>query len=93
MNETPSYKKILSEIHKLLRLYLVVPVTSATSERTFSVLKRLLVYLRSTMTEMLLNNCLLLHVHKDVTDAINLEDIAKEFVTHKVERNSHFGSF
>ena len=37
------------------------------------------------MTEMRLNNCLLLHVHKDVTDAINLEDIAKEFVTHKVE--------
>ena len=93
MNETPSYKKILSEIHKLLRLYLVVPVTSASSERTFSVLKRLLVYLRSTKTEMRLNNCLLLHVHKDVTDAINLEDIAKEFVTHKVERKCHFGSF
>ena len=51
LNANPSYKLIMSEIHKLLRLYLIVPVTSATSERTFSVLKRLLVYLRSTMTE------------------------------------------
>ena len=93
MNETPSYKRILSEIHKVLRLYLVVPVTSATSERTFSVLKRLLVYLRSTMTEMRLNNCLLVHVHKDLTDALNLEDIAKEFVACNVERRRHFGSF
>ena len=40
MNET---KKIFSEVHKLLRLYLVVPVTSATTEGTFSVLKQLLV--------------------------------------------------
>ena len=53
MNANPSYKVVLSEIHKLLRLYLTIPVTSATSERTFSVLKRLLVYLRSTMTEQL----------------------------------------
>ena len=28
------------------------------------------------MPEMCLNNCLLLHVHKDITDALNLEDIA-----------------
>ena len=64
-NEAPSYTRIyLSEIRKPLRRYLVVPVTSATSEKTFSVLRRLLVYLRSTTTEMLLNNCLLLHVHK-----------------------------
>lgn len=37
MNDNPSYKGLLSEIYKLLRLYLIVPATSATSERTFSV--------------------------------------------------------
>ena len=70
MNANPTYKLILSEVHKLLRLYLVVPITSATAERTFSVLKRLLTYLRSTMTEKRLNNCLLLHAHKDLTDEL-----------------------
>jgi len=44
------YKSILSEAHKQLRLYLTVPITTATSERTFSAL-HVLLYLRSTMTE------------------------------------------
>ena len=44
------------------------------------------------MTEMCLNDSSLLHVHKDITDAINLEDIAKEFVTCNVVkcREKHF---
>lgn len=64
MNTKETYTSVLSEVHKLLRLYLTIPVTSSTAERTFSVLKRLLTYLRSTMTEKRLNNCMLLHVHK-----------------------------
>ena len=39
MKANPTYKLIFSEVHKLLRLYLVIPITSATAERTFSVLK------------------------------------------------------
>ena len=35
----------------LLRMYLTIPVTSATSERTFSVLRRLKDYQRSTMKQ------------------------------------------
>ena len=93
MNNNPSYKVILSEIHSLLRLYLIIPVTSATSERTFSVLKRLLVYLRSTMTEKRLNNCLLVHVHKDIVDELNLKEIAVEFVSVNDERRKHFGNY
>ena len=85
MNANPTYKLILSEVHKLLRLYLVVPITSATAERTFSVLKRLLTYLRSEKR-------LALHAHKDLTDELNLMDIAKEFISVNIERNRHFGS-
>ena len=49
--KTHTYRTLISEVHKLLRLYLTVPITSSTSERTFSSLRRLLTYLRSTMTE------------------------------------------
>ena len=76
----------------MLQLYLIVPVTSATSERMFSVLKRLLVYLRSTMTEKRVNNCLLVHVHKDIVDELNLKEIAVEFVSVNDERRKHFGN-
>ena len=41
----------------LLPMYLTIPVTSATSERTFSALRRLKNYLRSTMKQDGLNNC------------------------------------
>ena len=39
MVENPNSRKLFSEIDKLLRLYLTVPATSATAERTFSVLR------------------------------------------------------
>ena len=39
MNSQNVYRSMLSEVHNLLRLYLTVPITSATSERTFSALR------------------------------------------------------
>ena len=87
------HRDMLSEVHKLLRLYLTIPITSSTSERAFSTLRRLLTYLRSTMTEQRLNNCMLLHIHKDLTDTIDLCQIAKDFVVAKEERKRYFGNF
>ena len=36
MNTQSVYKEMFTETHKLLRLYLTVPITSSTSERAFS---------------------------------------------------------
>ena len=87
------YRSMLSEVHKLLRLYLTVPITSSTSERAFSSLRRLLTYLRATMTEQRLNNCMLLHVHKDLTNELDLFEVAKDFILANEERNRFFGHF
>ena len=38
-NKNAVTKTLLGEVHKLLRLYLTLPVASATSERTFSALR------------------------------------------------------
>ena len=84
MNTNNTFKSMLSEVHNLLRLYLTVPITSATSERSFSALRFVLTYLRSTMSEQRLNNCLLLHI--DITD------IGKQFICTP-ERRSYFGTF
>ena len=81
MNSSAVFKDMLPTIHLLLRLYLTLPVTLATSERTFSALRRLFTYLRSSMTEKRLNNCLLLHVHKELTDSLDLVAVASEFVS------------
>ena len=43
-------------------------------------LSRVLTYLQATMMEKRLNNCLVLHVHKCITNKCDLVEIAKEFV-------------
>ena len=68
-------------------------IKSATSERTFSAVKHIYTYVRLTMTEKRLNNCLLLHVHKDLTDSLDLPSIAREFVFKYDERKKYFGNF
>ena len=83
----------MSEIHKLLRLYLTVSISSATSERTFSALKRVKTYLRSSMTEERLNNCLLVHVYKEIAEELDLEAISRDFVRADDARKKHFGCF
>lgn len=53
---SPAEKELLSEICKLIHLILVMPATNAVSERSFSSLRRLKTYLRSTMHQNRLNH-------------------------------------
>ena len=64
----------------LLKLILVMPATNATSECSFSALHRVKTYLRSTMTQNRLNNLLLLHVHKEYTDSLDLKSAINRFI-------------
>ena len=93
MNTNDTFKEVLPTVHQLLRLYLTVPVSSATSERSFSTLKRLLTPFRTSMTEQRLTNCFLLHVHKSLTDELDLTTVAKEFIDQTDERRKYFGTF
>ena len=85
-------KQLLSQVDTLLQIFLTIPVTTATSERTFSCLRRLKTYLRTTMSQDRLNHLLLLYCHKARTDAIDLSKIASAFVTVNDRRLHYFGS-
>ena len=93
LNEQPGVQKLLTEIHKLLKIYYTIPVTTASAERSFSALKRIKTYLRNSMTQQRLNHCMLLHVHVKQTDQLDLIDIAKEFVRRNERRRTFFGNF
>lgn len=78
----------------LITLILVMPATNATSERSFSALCRVKSYLRSTMSQARLNSLMILHVHKDLTDQLNLIEVANEFVENKPDHRLRiFGKF
>ena len=79
----PVYRTFYSEVIKLLKLILVMPATNAIRERSFSTLKRVKTYLTTTMTQRRLNHLMLLHVHKDKTDNIDLKEISNDFVCNE----------
>ncbi len=64
----PELRGDYSEVEKLVRLLLVSPASSAEDERSFSALRRLRTWLRSTMTQLRLNSLAVCHVHQEVLD-------------------------
>ena len=83
----------LASICTLLKLILVMPATNAVSERSFSAMKRVKNYLRSTMTQQRLNHLMIMHVHKEQVDKLNMADIGNDFVNANEHRRSVFGKF
>ena len=91
-NLSQSQKRFMPQVVILSKLLLVMPATNAVSERSFSALKRVKTYLRSTTTNKRLNHLMLLHVHKDRTDTIDINNVGNEFV-FKDNRKQIFGHF
>ena len=93
LNKLPMMKQMFSEVDSLLHLYFTIPVTTCTAERSFSCLRRIKTYLRSSMTEERLNNVILLHVHKEEVDNLDLQEIASDFISVNDRRLKFFGTF
>ena len=83
----------MPEVTKLAELLLVLPVTNAVSERSFSAMKRIKTYLKNTTSGNRLNHSMLLHVHCKKTDQLNMIEITKGFVGDNQARLRTFGRF
>ena len=88
---THEQKEYFSEVIKILKLILLIPATNATSERSFSALRWLKTWLRTTMSQQRVNWCMILHEHKDRTDKLSITDIADEFIGRNQSRIDMFG--
>jgi hAT family C-terminal dimerisation region len=93
MNEQPIGKTMFHQYNRLLHLYLTVPVTTATAERSFSVMNRMKTCYRSTMTQTRLNSAFLTHIYKEKMDSIDLNSICSTFVSRNEQRKRFFGTF
>ena len=81
LNKKPTSKKCLSEIHKLLQIYFSIALVSASSERSFSVMRRIKTWLRTSTTDNSLNNRMFANIHKNLLDNINLQAVADDFAS------------
>ena len=77
----------------MMKLILVAPATNATSERSFSTLRRLKTYLRSTMSQERLNHCAILTIMKEECDGLDLNNVGKDFAEANQHRMDVFGKF
>ena len=86
---SPAQLSLISKIKLLMQLILVMPATNAYSEQSFSALRRVKTYLHATMKQDHLNYLMLLHVHKDKTDELDLKLLVNEF-TYSDHRSNIF---
>ena len=74
MKDVPMLVPLTTEFAKLPRIVLCMPVSTCTAERSFSSLRRLKSYLRSTMTQEWFNHIAVTSCHSEKLDSNQLLD-------------------
>ncbi|KAI3515564.1 hypothetical protein L1887_14464 [Cichorium endivia] len=70
------------------RILLTIPVTVASAERSFSKLKFLKSYLRSTMTQERLSGLAMISIENEILESINYEELINQFAIKNARRAS-----
>ena len=74
-----------------LKTYIVLPSSTYEAERSFSTLRRLKTYLRSTITQQRLNLITVLTTQRDKTEALDLNEVVTKFVSRSQIGQNKFG--
>jgi len=67
-----------------LRMYLCCPLFNTSAERSFSVLKRVKSYLRSSMNDNRLNNLAILNIECEITKSISYNEVIEDFASQNL---------
>ncbi|XP_074296543.1 uncharacterized protein LOC141626797 [Silene latifolia] len=68
-----------SRVYLLLKLVLTLPVATASVERVFSSMKYVKNYLRNSMSDELLDNCLVTYIERDFFSQVSDDDVIRRF--------------
>jgi hypothetical protein len=87
------WKDMLPEVVEFLRLFLTLPVTTCPAERSFSCLRRLKTFLRSTMKQERLNHVAIQHCHRERAEAVDIASVCNTFIAQNELRSLTFTTF
>lgn len=73
-------------LYKLLNLAFTVPISSVTCERSFSAMRHVKNWLRSTMLQERFTNLALLCIENDLTNNINNDDVIEKILVNNKDR-------
>lgn len=79
---------IFPNVEIILRMYLSTAVSNCTGEKSFSVLKRVKNYMRSSMKDDRLNALSHLSIESDLLKTLNLDEIINDFGISKSREKS-----
>lgn len=70
-----------------LRIFLTIAVANSSGERSFSALKRVKNFQRSTVHKDKLNNLSILFIENDVLEQLDSDSILEKFASQKVRKH------
>lgn len=76
-------KATFPNILTLLQIYLTIPISNASGERSFSALKRIKTYLRSNLNQENLDALSLLYIEYNALEKLNSDSIIRQFANIK----------
>lgn len=83
-------KVFCSEYAKFIKLLLTAPQSVCIAERSFSSLKLLKTYFRSTVKQKKANDLAILYIHRDVANEIDMDVVVDEFISRATIRKNTF---
>ena len=72
-------KDAFPELLRLIKTSMTIAVNTAHCERSFSALKRIKTYLRSTMSEQRLTDLAILSIERELSNLISLDEVVDRF--------------
>jgi len=72
-------KNTFPNIYKLFQVALTIPISSATCERSFSCMRRIKNWLRTSMEQDRFSNLAILNIESDMSNNINNNDILEKY--------------
>ncbi|KAF0723115.1 zinc finger MYM-type protein 1-like [Aphis craccivora] len=72
-------KQTYPNLYKLFQVALSIPISSATCERSFSSMRRIKNWLRSSMAQDRFTFLSILNIERDITNKVNVDDIVNKF--------------
>jgi hypothetical protein len=78
--------KVYDLVYLLIKLVLLLPVTTASVERAFSRMNFVKTKRRNKMIDNLLDDCLVTFIERDILDEVDEDDVIKTFMSIRKRR-------
>ena len=86
----PAEREMYPKCLDILTLIILSPSSNAESERSFSTLKRIKFWLWASMRHKRLNHCMVMNIHSDKVDCLDIEKLVNYFITAVPQRSNIF---